>query len=85
MLKNKLKILEIYIPTHYGNEVSHLKSVPYGLSVLFTTIKSQFFVISFFLALLIQLFVSAANPTINFGFIDEFKDIFFRISGFFLI
>ena len=42
LLKNKLKILEIYIPTHYGNEVSHLKSVPYGLSVLFTTIKSKF-------------------------------------------
>ena len=42
LLKNKLKILEIYIPTHYGNEVSHLKSIPYGLSVLFTTIKSKF-------------------------------------------
>ena len=42
LLKNKLKILEIYIPTHYGNEVSHLKSIPYGLNVLFTTIKSKF-------------------------------------------
>ena len=42
LLKNKLKILEISIPTHYGNEVSHLKSIPYGLNVLFTTIKSKF-------------------------------------------
>ena len=42
LLKNKLKILEIYIPTYYGNEVSHLKSIPYGLNVLFTTIKSKF-------------------------------------------
>ena len=42
LLKNKLKILEIYIPTHYGNEVSHLKSIPYGLNTLFTTIKSKF-------------------------------------------
>jgi len=42
LLKNKLKILEIHIPTHYGNEVSHLKSIPYGLNVLFTTIKSKF-------------------------------------------
>ena len=41
-LKNKLKILEIYIPTHYGDEVSHLKSIPYGLKVLWTTIKSKF-------------------------------------------
>tara|TARA_B100000959_G_scaffold189704_1_gene198409 strand:+ start:2152 stop:2886 length:735 start_codon:yes stop_codon:yes gene_type:complete len=42
LLKNKLKILEIHIPTYYGNEVSHLKSIPYGLNVLFTTIKSKF-------------------------------------------
>ena len=28
-----MKILEIYIPTHYGDEVSHLKSIPYGLNV----------------------------------------------------
>ncbi len=41
-LKKKLKILEIYIPTHYGDEVSHLKSIPYGLKVLWTTIKSKF-------------------------------------------
>ena len=42
LLKNKMKIKEIYIPTHYGDEVSHLKSIPYGLKVLYSTIKSRF-------------------------------------------
>jgi len=37
----KKKIL-IFIPTHYGDEVSHLKSIPYGINVLLTTIKSKF-------------------------------------------
>ena len=41
-LKKKLNILEIHIPTHYGDEISHLKSIPYGLQVLLTTIKSKF-------------------------------------------
>ena len=41
-LKKKLKILEIYIPTHYGDEVSHLKSIPYGIKVLKSTIKLKF-------------------------------------------
>ena len=41
-LKKKLKILEISQPTFYGNEVSHLKSIPYGLNVLWVTIKSKF-------------------------------------------
>ena len=41
-LKKKLKILEIYIPTHYGDEVSHLKSIPYGIKVLISTIKLKF-------------------------------------------
>ena len=41
-LKKKFNILEIHIPTHYGDEVSHLKSIPYGLKVLWTTIKSKF-------------------------------------------
>ena len=41
-LKKKLNILEIHIPTFYGDEVSHLKSVPYGLKVLLSTIKSKF-------------------------------------------
>ena len=42
LLKKKLNILEIFIPTHYGDEVSHLKSIPYGLKVLSSTIKSRF-------------------------------------------
>ena len=41
-LKKKLKILEISQPTFYGNEISHLKSIPYGLNVLWVTIKSKF-------------------------------------------
>ena len=28
------RICEIPIPTHYGDEVSHLRSIPYGLRVL---------------------------------------------------
>ena len=42
MLYKKLKLKEIYIPTHYGDEVSHLKSIPYGLYVLYSTLKSKF-------------------------------------------
>ena len=42
MLKKKQKILEIHIPTHYGDEISHLKSIPYGIKVLLSTIKSRF-------------------------------------------
>ena len=41
-LKNKLNILEIHIPTHYGDEVSHLKSIPYGIKVLISTFKLRF-------------------------------------------
>ena len=41
-LKKGLKILEIHIPTYYGDEISHLKSIPYGFKVLLTTIKSRF-------------------------------------------
>lgn len=41
-LKKKMKILEIHIPTYYGDEVSHLKSIPYGLKVLLSTLKSKF-------------------------------------------
>ena len=41
-IKKKLKILEIHIPTHYGDEISHLKSIPYGIKVLISTIKSRF-------------------------------------------
>ena len=42
MLKKKQKILEIHIPTHYGDEISHLKSIPYGIKVLISTLKSRF-------------------------------------------
>ena len=42
ILKNKMNIKEIYIPTYYGDEISHLKSIPYGLKVLYSTIKSRF-------------------------------------------
>ena len=41
-LNNKFKILEIPQPTFYGNEESHLKSIPYGLNVLWVTFKSKF-------------------------------------------
>lgn len=39
LLFAKLKILEIPIPTIYGYQISHLKSIPYGLKTLLTTIK----------------------------------------------
>ena len=41
-LNKKFKILEIPQPTFYGNEESHLKSIPYGLNVLWVTFKSKF-------------------------------------------
>lgn len=41
-LNKKFKILEIPQPTFYGDEVSHLKSIPYGLNVLWVTFKSKF-------------------------------------------
>ena len=41
-LKKKLNILEIHIPTHYGDEISHLKSIPYGFKVFISTIKSKY-------------------------------------------
>lgn len=41
-LKNNLKILEIHIPTHYGDEISHLKSIPYGIKVLISTFKLKY-------------------------------------------
>ena len=33
-LKKKFLIMEFPIKTHYGKEVSHLKSIPYGFSIL---------------------------------------------------
>ena len=41
-LKKKLRILEIHIPTYYGDEISHLRSIPYGIKVLISTIKLRF-------------------------------------------
>ena len=41
-LKRKFIIKEITIPTHYGDEVSHLKSIPYGVNIILSTILSKF-------------------------------------------
>ena len=43
MLKFKFIIKEIPIPTFYGDEASHLKSIPYGINILISTIKYRFF------------------------------------------
>jgi glycosyltransferase involved in cell wall biosynthesis len=41
-LKKKYFILELPIPTIYKDEISHLRAIPYGLSVLWVTILSIF-------------------------------------------
>ena len=41
-LKNNLKIKEIAMSTHYGDEISHLKSIPYGLNIVRSTLISKF-------------------------------------------
>ena len=41
-LKNNLKIKEIAMPTHYGSEISHLRSIPYGLNIVRSTLVSRF-------------------------------------------
>ena len=41
-LKNNLKIKEIAMPTHYGDEISHLKSIPYALNIVRSTLVSRF-------------------------------------------
>ena len=41
-LNKKFNILEISQPTFYGDESSHLKSIPYGFNVLWVTFKSKF-------------------------------------------
>jgi hypothetical protein len=38
-VKKRMQIKEFPINTFYGNEVSHLKSIPYGLSVFFCCFK----------------------------------------------
>ena len=41
-LKNNLKIKEIAMSTHYGDEISHLRSIPYGLNIVRSTLLSRF-------------------------------------------
>ena len=41
-LKKDFKIKEIAMPTHYGDEISHLKSIPYGLNIVWCTLMSIF-------------------------------------------
>ena len=43
MKRLKFTIKEIPTPTFYGDEVSHLRSIPYGINVLISTIKYKFF------------------------------------------
>ena len=43
MSKLNCLIKEIPMPTFYGDEISHLKSIPYGINVLISTIKYKFF------------------------------------------
>jgi len=43
IIKKNYVIKEIPMPTFYGDEVSHLKSIPYGINVLISTIKYKFF------------------------------------------
>jgi glycosyltransferase involved in cell wall biosynthesis len=38
--KKKLRIADLPIPTHYGDEESHLKPIPYGLEVLKVILKN---------------------------------------------
>jgi glycosyltransferase involved in cell wall biosynthesis len=38
-VKKKMQIREFSIDTFYGNEVSHLKSIPYGISVFYCCLK----------------------------------------------
>ena len=41
-LKKNFYIKEIAMPTHYGDEISHLKSVPYGINIVKSTLLSRF-------------------------------------------
>ena len=43
MFKSKFVIKEIPIATIYGDEISNLKPIPYGIKVLIITIKHKFF------------------------------------------
>ena len=42
MLNKGFKIKEVPMPTFYGDEISHLKSIPYGINIIKTTLKHKF-------------------------------------------
>ncbi len=39
MLNKGFKIKEVPMPTFYGDEISHLKSIPYGINIIKVTLK----------------------------------------------
>ena len=41
-LKKKFIIREVPMPTHYGDEISHLKSIPYGINILRSTLRAKY-------------------------------------------
>ena len=41
-LQKGFQIKEVPMPTYYGDEVSHLKSIPYGLNIIKSTLKYKF-------------------------------------------
>ena len=41
-IKKGYQIKEVPMPTYYGDEVSHLKSIPYGLNIIKSTLKYKF-------------------------------------------
>lgn len=41
-LKKNFYIKEVPMPTHYGDEISHLKSIPYGMNIIRTTLFFKF-------------------------------------------
>jgi len=41
-LNKKFTIKEVAMPTHYGDEISHLKSIPYGLNIVRTTLLYKY-------------------------------------------
>ena len=41
-IKKGYQIKEVPMPTYYGDEVSHLKSIPYGINIIKSTLKYKF-------------------------------------------
>ena len=41
-LNKKFTIKEVAMPTHYGDEISHLKSIPYGLNIVRSTLLYRY-------------------------------------------